>query len=277
MTRKDASAGDLDGDEGALLNERVTLEARIEGMSAAAPGKRGLVLLRLGEVLFKLGLLEEAAERLREAAAAVGVAPGFALIAVSARWRESQALMFLGRAEDALELIDELIGMFLLRQALPDSEPDSGKEAILARMRSGVLASRPAVLYMLGRWTEACDAADAMVAEFGPRATERERLDILRALIMKAKAAGAAGEVELALAALDQAVERCAGESAIAFREKIADILMVRGEVLADGGNDDAARMAYAEVEARFGSASEEVLREIVREARHRISSSLLD
>jgi hypothetical protein len=114
-----------------------------------------------------------------------------------------------------------------------------------------------------------------MLAEIGAGVTERERLLVVRALIVKAQAAGAHGEVELALTALDQAVDRCTGESAIAFRENIADALMARGQLLADDGRDEAARMAYAEVEARFGSATEEVLQDIVRESRRRVESLL--
>ena len=221
--------------------------------------ERGLALWRLGEGLYGLGRLEEAADRLAEAAEMLSrLSPGRAAHAYG---RQANALLQLGRYEEALRVADHLlefgaqIPVELARELLP-------AQSLL----------RVTALENLGRSDEAYVAAGELAAERRLEAMRADRL-LVRVLVAQAGIARSLGRPDLAHAALDEAIECCDGADEPRLLKELAQAMVKRALLFEEEGSVEAARAAYSTVATQFATASEPHLQAVVKQSERRMST----
>ena len=242
---------------------RVT--ARSRGEEALA--RRGFLLWRLGELLFESGRVEEAVRYAAQAATVLEDLPTWHALAMHARARQGIGLYTLGRLEESLAVLDEVIVSRELVPELLDGARPELRGMRLPDAIAGALAGKVFTLERLGRRDEADAIADILIDEFDPGMTQEQRLFVAKAFLRRGRFARLRGEVDIAMTALDDALSRGSEVANADFAQVVSEALIEQGLLLEVVGRNDEALAAFDEVVRRFGSASEPWLQEAVGNA----------
>jgi len=187
--------------------------------------RRAVALWRLGNALFKLRRFAEAVEPLEEAERAAALIPGWDSIVVGARLIRAGAFLGLERWAEAVDLTDDLVEV---QEWLYDP----------VYLQTG-LHTRIVALKALGRWQEADAGAAALRKSLPEEQTPRTRQHLREALEIQAQAAQRAGNPELGLPLIDQAVALTVEDE---DREPLSRGLRLRAELLYATGRNAEAR-----------------------------------
>jgi tetratricopeptide (TPR) repeat protein len=217
---------------------------------------RGLALWNLGEALCALGRLEEAADRLGQAGAAL--LPGQADRAAAAYGRQAQALLSLARYEEAGQVLDRLI-------ALANSVP------VARELLPNLLVERIIALEGSGRSDKAYAAASRLIDDRGSSSAPDDRSLVVRTLVLQATVARSLGRLDLAQAALAAAIERCDGDPALV--DHLAEAMIKRGMLFEEVGLTDDAMLAYSGILNMSERAPDPRLDRAVAQAQRRLSA----
>jgi tetratricopeptide (TPR) repeat protein len=227
--------------------ERAVLHELPREGSLETEQARGLALFRMGEALFRLRQLRDAAQVLADAdrvIAALSAHPGALARVKSLR---IGTLLSLKNYDDVPQLADQLIRF--------------GEE--LQQPMYVLLGwdARAIAMNQLGRWKEATEAASALI-EALPTEPSPKEFGLKRAALMTlAAAAGATGDPDKGLLLVQDALVIAVEEE---DRVHLYEALRQRAELLYSAGRADEAREVYAEVIRLFRGSSEDFAEEAV-------------
>jgi tetratricopeptide (TPR) repeat protein len=209
--------------------------------------ERGLALWKIGEALFRSRRMQEAADRLDEAERTLSRVPELGIARAAGLSTRAGALAVLKRYREARDVATHAIQLAAKVELKP---------ALLAGWSARALSAKA-----LGEWREASFAADGLLTAIGDDPPAKHRSSVTRALLTKAWAARMAGQPEIGLALVEQAITRAHEDDA---RELLCEILGERAELLYSAGHRAAAITAYEELIAGYGDSSEDYAREAV-------------
>lgn len=161
---------------------------------------------------------------------------------VRASLRSARRLDSVGRTEEALRLVDDLL-------ATSDAEPGR-LPPIEAWMQRG------AYLRMLGRADESLAAFDAVIERLGNTNEPPDNELLIKAWSQKIEALTDLGRPAEALAAVDGLLELLRARNDQSDRELLPSALCMRGFLLRGVGRTEEALQVFEDLIARFGSAS---------------------
>jgi tetratricopeptide (TPR) repeat protein len=169
---------------------------------------------------------------------------------VAAAWGlRSRQLERLGRREEAVVVADEVLARF----------GDASEPEVRSRL-AGAMLTKAAALLGLGRHDDAQATADWVIAHFsGDPIQGPKRADVLAlGLLLKAAALNAGEQPEVALAVLDQAIERLGDPKSAAQQRALIGALGRKAGILRKRGATEPALEILDDILARFGDGSEE-------------------
>jgi tetratricopeptide (TPR) repeat protein len=233
--------GDPDVLERVVADQRDVLRGLVgEGLSDVDE-HRAAALWKLGVALHRLRRFAEAVEPLEEAERAAALIPGWEPISVGARCVRAGALLGLESWIEVADLTDDLVET---REWPYDP----------SYLQTG-LHTRLVALKALDRWQEADTTAAALRERLPEEQTPRTRKHLREALEIQAQAAQRAGNPELGLPLIDQAVALAVEAQ---DREPLSRVLLLRAELLYATGRSAEARETLQTVIDTFRNDPEE-------------------
>ena len=244
---------DRAGLEAIVASERAVLDGLPLGDVEDVSLIRGVALWRIGEALFRLGRMEDAANELEEAARFLTFVPGFEREVLRACAVRLAALLVLKRYEEVIDASADVIAR------------STALESVY-HLKVGLI-NRALALKAVGRWYDASTAASELLAAIGDDPPLDERSLMARGLLIQAGAARRSGHPELGVPLAEKAIAAAADAE---NRDALHDAMRERAEDLYHAGRLAAAGQAYRDVEAEFRNGPEEFAKEAVAFARAR-------
>jgi tetratricopeptide (TPR) repeat protein len=212
----------------------------------ASNRKRGRELWHIGEDLMNLKEYSEAALRYSQAQPFLWESGlEFDLeLAVHTCGRRAVALSILARHQEALDVMEDLMGRVALDWVPSDAEPGTRSEDQMP-IAIGLWID---AFKTLGRPVDAISACDTLISAYDPAETEVRRLLVEKAFRMKGMIAEERGEIEAAIGFYEEAIKRSAGDEHKAPRSIFATSMAKRAGLLERTGHTQEALAAYEEI-----------------------------
>jgi tetratricopeptide (TPR) repeat protein len=216
---------------------------------------------RLAVIRWKLGELDEAARLFGEAAAAY-----FKLdssvdreTAAATRIEQSTVLMANGRTDEALVVIEGLIGQ-------ADGFPEF--EELTAKTRRSALNGWQILLEKRNDHTRLYEAAGRALALLDPADPTTDRNILAQTLVTRAKAAEALGHREEAVEPYEQAIALFVAEGSRVDEGQLIDATYKQVQLLSTLDREDELAVAFDRIIALFGQRTEPWAQQLVKAAR---------
>lgn len=186
--------------------------------------QRAQVMSRIADARMELGQFEQAVQYYTDAEAILWRFANGHVAAIVAGERRGLALIELGRLEDALEAVTQLLDKVGVG-ATATKHPD---------LVTGAIDMRLVLLERLGRIEEAGAAADAVIETLEPGSTSHKRAAIAKAFRIRGVAAQERGDHKAALVAYEAAIDRARAGRSYDFRVTEALATTAREALLAE-------------------------------------------
>jgi tetratricopeptide (TPR) repeat protein len=205
--------------------------------------RRGLAYWKLSETHSKRREFEAAARYSRQAALTCAEVPSLRAIGVHALARQGGALVLLERYDEALVPLDEVVECLPIAPHLLDTLVPELRSLKLLDAVAKAAGLRVYALQQLGRMDEADAAAEFAINAFQSGETAPQRLTAADALVVRARYAHQRGDLDRALASIDEAITRTGKDAEFPGFSQVRSVALAeRGKILQGTGSTDNAR-----------------------------------